>query len=311
MDADMSGVVYFRTPISGTTGLGAGAVCAGPAPVMSEPDKVLLENLAEIEEIIASMGRRKSMDAATIEEFAAHVKLRLVSDDYAIIRAYQGRSSFATYMAAVVAHLLLDYRNHEWGKWHASAEAERLGAAAVELERYLHRDGRSLDEAFAELARKNSGICRAEVDALALRLPKRVRRRTVALDEALTVGTIDDHGTVERARAGKTISAVVTANIAKLPDEDQLLLRLRFDSDMSVAQISRSLHLDQQVLYRRLRKLFGELRKALGRAGIAAGDVADLIGKDTVQLDFRLKNADPGPSEEEESGAAGRPKETP
>src|SRR5258708_36517260 len=114
-------------------------------------------------------------------------------------------------MAGVVAHRLLDYRNHEWGKWHASAEAERLGAAAVELERYLHRDGRSLDEAFAELARKNSGICRAESDAVALRLPTRVRRRTGALDDALTAGTIDDHCTVDQDRAVKTSSAVVTA----------------------------------------------------------------------------------------------------
>src|SRR5258707_12335923 len=152
MDADMSGVVYFRTPISGTTGLGAGAVCAGPAPVMSEPDKGLLENLAEIEEIIASMGRRKSMDAATIEEITGHVKLRLVSDDYAIIRAYQGRSSFATYMAAVAAHLLLDYRNHEWGKWHASPEAEGLGAGVGGLERDLPSDCRCLEESFTALA---------------------------------------------------------------------------------------------------------------------------------------------------------------
>jgi RNA polymerase sigma factor for flagellar operon FliA len=278
---------------------------------MSEPDKILVENLPLIEQIVASIGRRKGMDAAAIEEFAADVKLRLVSDDYSIIRAFAGRSSFSTYMTSVVARLLLDYRNQQWGKWRASAEAERLGETAIELEQLLYRDCRPPEEAFDELVKKHPELTRPDVDALVVRLRRRVRRRMVGLGEASAVGTAADEGSVQDAQSARRISAVVSAHIETLPDEDQLLLRLRFDSEMTVAQISRSLHIGQQLLYRRLYKLFQALRTDLERAGIEAGDVADLIGKDTVLLDFRLKNANVRPSDEEESEAAGRQKENP
>jgi RNA polymerase sigma factor for flagellar operon FliA len=278
---------------------------------MSEPDRILVGNLPLIEQIVASIGRRKGMDAAAIEEFAADVKLRLVSDDYSIIRAFAGRSSFSTYMTSVVARLLLDYRNQQWGKWRASAEAERLGETAIELEQLLYRDCRSPEEAFDELAKKHPGLVREDVDALVLRLRRRVRRRMVSLQEASTVGTAGDEQSVEHAQSAKRISAVVGAHIETLPNDDQLLLRLRFDSEMTVAQISRSLHIGQQLLYRRLYKLFQALRSDLERAGIEAAEVADLIGNDTVLLDFRLKNGNVRPSDEEESEAAGRQKENP
>lgn len=309
----MTRVVYSRSPIFHSSDvLGINAVCVDPVTVvMSEPEKLFIENLPMIEEIIASIGRRKGMDAAAIEEFAADAKLRLISDDYAIIRAFRVRSSFKTYMTAVVARLLLDYRNREWGKWRASAEAERLGEVAVELERYLYRDGLTFDEAFAELAKRHPELIRAGAEALAARLRRRVRRRNVDLGEARMVSTFDDELSMDRVRLAKKLSVVMSGYIVTLTEEDQILLRLRFGSGMSVAEIARSLQLDQPVLYRRLYKLFDELRAVLGREGIAAADIADLIGKDAVVLDFHLKNKDVRPSEEEENGAAGRPKETP
>ncbi len=97
------------------------------------------------------------------------------------------------------------------------------------------------------------------------------------------------------------ISGVVCAFIDQLPDEDQLILRLRFDSEMTVAQIARALNLDQQVLYRRLYGKFTMLRKRLEAAGVSADDVTSLIGHDTEFLDFQLKSRGRRPSEEDES----------
>jgi DNA-directed RNA polymerase specialized sigma24 family protein len=144
-----------------------------------------------------------------------------------------------------------------------------------------------------------------------LRLRRRVRRRMVNLEEASAVGITDDSDSLEREQSARKISAVVSQHIETLPEDDQLLLRLRFESEMTVAQISRSLKTDQPLLYRRLYKLFQELRTKLERAGIAAADVAALIGKDTVLLDFRLKNGKVRPSDPEESEAAGQQEETP
>lgn len=276
---------------------------------MLDPKTFLLEHLPLIEQIIASIGKRNGLDSSAIEELAGEVRLHLVRNDYAVLRKYQGRSPFATYMAAVVGNLLRDRRNREWGKWHASAEAERLGPLALELERHLYRDWRSLDEAIEEMSRTHRDLDRAGLEAIALRLPQRIRRRTVELEAASQVGVRDDERSVERAETAATISREITAYVQTLPELDRLLLHLRFDSEMTVAEIAHSLQSDQQALFRRLYKHFHELRRVLERAGIAAEDVADLIGKDTAALDF-LKKGALRPSQEEESEADGRKKET-
>ncbi len=278
---------------------------------MLEPEQFFLDHLPLIEQIIASTGRRKGLDTAAIEELDAEVKLRLVDNDYAVLRAFQERSSFATYISAVVARILLDLRNHEWGKWHASAEAERAGAVAVDLEQHLYRDSRSLDEAYEELVRQHPEVTRQEVDALYARLRQRVRRRMVELEAASTVEAAGDAESVDRAETAQKLSDVIGQQIEKLPEDDQLLLRLRFDMEMTIPQIAQSLPADEQWLYRRLYKIFKCLRSALKQADIAWRDVTDLIGEDRVLLDFRPKKRKTRPSKTDESGAAGRKKETP
>lgn len=256
---------------------------------MLDAAQFFLDHLPLIEQVIASVGRRKGLDAAAIEELDAEVKFRLVDNDYAIIRAFQERSTFGTYIAAVVARILLNMRNHEWGKWRASAEAERAGAVAVDLEQQVYRDGRSLDQAYAELVKKYPELTRDETDKLYARLRRRVRRRMVALEEAATVAAAEQTESGERTELAARLSEVLKRQIDSLPEDDQLLLQMRFDMEMTVSQIAQALRADDQWLYRRLYKIFKRLRSALKKAGIAWRDVIDLIGEDQVLLDFRLK----------------------
>jgi RNA polymerase sigma factor (sigma-70 family) len=279
---------------------------------MSEPSDLLVRELPLIERIIYAICRRDGMDADEIEEFTAEVRLRLVKDDYAILRAFQGRSQFKTYIAAVVRRLLIDYRRHGWGKWHDSAEAQRLGEIGIDVERALVRDGRSPQEALAQLKDRHPQITLEEIERIAARLPPRVRRTRVDVDHALSVATASPGGVdpVVRSEVASQVSSVVCAFIDGLPEEDQLIIRLRFDSEMTVAQIARSLHRDQQVLYRRLYRHFRDLREALVAAGVDAQAVEDLIGSDSTLLDFQLKNRSVRPSEEGERAVAARQEDT-
>src|SRR5947209_1314930 len=111
------------------------------------PRQLLEDNLDLVERVIRFTSRRQRLDEADAEEFASTVKLRLIENDYAIVRKFQGRSHLSTFLTIVVQRMLLDYRIHHWGKWHASAEAKRLGDVALELEQLLHRDGRTIDDA--------------------------------------------------------------------------------------------------------------------------------------------------------------------
>ena len=76
-----------------------------------------------------------------------------------------------------------------------------------------------------------------------------------------------------------------------LPADDRLILQLRFDSEMSVAEIARSLGLDQKQLYRRIERHLREIRQRLEDAGIAADEAREILGDRGTVLDFRLASS--------------------
>jgi RNA polymerase sigma factor (sigma-70 family) len=274
---------------------------------------LLEENLGLIDRVIGFTARRQRLDESEAEEFASTVKLKLVENDYAIVRKFQGRSKFATFMTIVVKNMLYDYRIHYWGKWHASAEAKRLGDLAVALERLLLRDGRTIDDALPLLRAKYPEITRQSLQALADRLPERpARRRMVDLSEAETVTvepeTEEQVLMAEREQTCKRLSSVMRDAIAKMPEEDRLFLKLRFECTFKVADIARSMQIEQKLLYRRMDKILLDLRAELERAGIDPSNAADLIGREGADLDFDLGTPPPRPSKPGKGSVAARRK---
>ena len=265
-----------------------------------EAPELLTSNLALIERAVAFACRRYRLDATDEEELRSIVHLRLVENDYTILRAYEQRSSFATYISIVVQRMALDYRIHAWGKWHASAEAKRLGALAVELEQIVRRDGRTLDEAFSLLAPKHDGVTRDSLQALLARLPERAaRHREVDLEEAEPIAVTDvDEPLIahERRTDAERLSSLMNGLMARVPDDERLILQLRFEGGMTVAQIARALGLDQKLTYRRIERRMRDIKEELLHAGISAHDVLDLIGRDESLIRFDVGKQDPRPS---------------
>ncbi|HYC62929.1 MAG TPA: sigma-70 family RNA polymerase sigma factor [Thermoanaerobaculia bacterium] len=251
--------------------------------------ELLLENLPLVERIAASLCRRKAMTPDQVEDFSAELKVRLIDNDYAIIRRFAGRSSFATYLAAVAAHVLLDYRIRLWGKWNPSNEAKRLGPVAVALEKLLFRDEQTLEEAATALRERYPDVSQTEIEVFAARLPHRVRRRLVDLDEAAVPVEAPHVLDIESVKVGRRISTIVNEFIDRLPERDQMVFRLRFETSMTTTQIARALHLDVKTLYRRFEGWFAVLRKQLEQAGISARDIDALVGGNSDFLDFKLK----------------------
>ena len=283
---------------------------------MGNPNELLTANLPLIERAVAFACRRYRLDPNDAEEFAAIVNLKLVENDYAILRAYEARSSFATFISVVVQRMALDYRIHAWGKWHTTAEAKRLGPLAIDLEKLLHRDGRTLDEAVVILGATYDGVTRESLAALAGRLPVRVpRMREVAIGEAaeLRAQTSEVDERVfehDRRLISQRLSELMSRIIDALPEDEQLILHLRFEGGMPVSQIARALQLDQKLLYRRLERRMRDIRAELERSGIATDQVLDLIGRDETFLDFDLGKRNPRPSIAADESAAARSEES-
>jgi RNA polymerase sigma factor (sigma-70 family) len=272
--------------------------------VSMEPRELLLTYLPQIERAIAHVSQRQGLTPEEAEDFASTVKLRLIENDYAIIRAFEGRSSPTTYFGIVAQRMLFDHRNKEWGKWRASAEAKRLGPAAIELERHLNRDGLTLDEAFRALKSNGHDLTRTAMEGLVKRLPLRApKRREVSLDEAgrdaVIGGQIEaDAAGSERRKVEDRVSALVNEWLRELPDADWFLLRQRFEDGMTVAQIARATRDDPQHLYRRIKRRMNEIRKLLNDAGLDAAEVLDLIGRNDTNLEFLLPKNPSRPSKD-------------
>lgn len=271
-----------------------------------------MSSLAVVDRAVAFACRRYGFDPDEREEFAAIVRLKLIEDDYAVLRAYEGRSSISTFLSIVVQRMALDYRVHVWGKWHASAEAKRMGTLAVELEQLLHRDGRTLDDALVILSSRHDGLTRASLAALAARLPERAARpRSVDLDAAASVAGTRGSDVeepllaAERRNASRHVSSIMGSLVAQLPEDERLILQLRFEGGMTVAQISRSLGLDQKLTYRRIERRMRELREELGRAGLEPREVLDLLGGDEplVHFDFGKRESRPSIPADERASA--------
>lgn len=281
-----------------------------------EGHELLTENLAVIERAIGFAARRYRLTPEDAEEFEGVVKLKLVENDYAILHAYEQRSSFATFISVVVQRMALDYRIHTWGRWHPSAEAKRLGTLALELEQLLNRDGRTFDDAVVLLCSKHDGVTRESLAALAAKLPPRPpRHREVELDEAAPVALTARAGadepllTDDRRRQSAHLSELMAGLMSRLPQDDRLILQLRFEGGMTVAQIARSLGLDQKMTYRRIDRSMRDIRRELERSGIASSDVADLIGRDEAFLHFELGNQESRPSIPRDERAQRQPEE--
>lgn len=251
-------------------------------------------HLPLIERLITACTRRHHLGVEEADDFRSEVHLRLIDQDCAIFRKFQNRCSLATYLTVVVERLLLDFRVRQWGKWRPSAEARRLGPVAIALERLMTRDGLPFGEA-CEVLRTNHQV-EAERDALyaiAMRLPLRHRRQLVdegSLEEqpANTDGPDVSGFEDERRVAAGRIQAAVRRAILTLEPVDRVALRLRFRDGVTVADIARTLSLDQRMLYRRFETILRELRASLEAEGITGTEAIELVSRPDLDMALGL-----------------------
>lgn len=248
------------------------------------PEDLFLSNLGLIDRVTAFVCRRSRLRPDEAEEFTSHVHLKLIEDDYAVLRKFEGRSSLATYLTTVIHRLFFQYRVQLWGKWRPSAEARRLGDKAITVERLITRDGHSLSETIDILTTgAERDFTRAEIEALYVRLPPRSPRPSLVSElpahaEVPAADRSDDAIlSAERHQTARAAAAALDEAIASMDAEDQVILKMRFWSALRVPEIAAALHLDAKKIYKRIDRLLGVLRSRLLDAGIGAEEIAQLL----------------------------------
>ena len=266
-----------------------------PSLTREQGEQLFLKELETIESAIRFACGRAALVDAEAEDFASEVKMRLIENDYAVLRTFEGRAKFRTFIDIVIHRMLLDLRIQQWGKWRSSAEAKRLGPIAVELETIINRDGRSVREALPHCRKFDPTVTVETLNELATRLPERTQRpRPVNVDTVSDELRIDGD-TVSEAAFGaehkvtaEAAGEIIRSTIAELSHDDRLLLRLHFGAGMTIAAIARTQQMEQKPLYRRLQRCLRELRRRLEASGISATAALEAAEMRTDDLNLAL-----------------------
>ena len=260
------------------------------------PEQLYLDNLDLIERIATHACRRSRLRPEDKEDFISWVKLKLIEDDYAVLRRYEKRenATLRTFLTVVINHLLQDYQNHLWGKWRNSAEALRLGHVAERLEQLILRDGYTFDEA-CEILRTNEKmeLSVAQLADLRAKLPPRSPRQVIS-EEVLrfepTRELQPDQQLEEKEQRldRRRLCMALQRALETLPAEDRLLIMMTLQH--KVSDIARIQKVEQKPLYRRIDKIHKVLEKALERQAVWREDVKRILGFLNKNRDEKKKN---------------------
>lgn len=249
-----------------------------------EAEAKLVEELPRLERGIAALCRRHGVRGDDADDFASWAKLRLVEDDYAMLRKFRGESALSTYLTVVVRMLHRDWSVQQRGRWRPSAEARRLGTVAMRLEQLVHRDGMALAQAAERLRTERvTDLSDRALGGILRALPARAPLRPQVVDADVVDTLPADAGADERVvreeseLRRRSADMALDGAIEQLAAEDRLIVRMRFWDGLSLADVARALHVPQKPLYRRMEKLLGQLRERLSERGVSSEDVRELL----------------------------------
>lgn len=244
------------------------------------------KSLTQIDAVIRAVCIRHSIYGSEAEEFASTIRLKLIEDDYKKIRDFKGKSSLKTYLYAVISRLFIDELRSRKGRWRPSADAKRLGPVAGKLEELICRDNNTFDEACYTLLSipSFSSYSRDELYEIYLKLPKKENRHLAEADpECLSVlSSTDPHpdevlhnkrmDSIERS-----IEGLIRIILPSLNEEDRLILKMRFDNDLSIAMITEVIGQKRGYVEKRINQILAGFKEGILSSGININDAMEVI----------------------------------
>jgi RNA polymerase sigma factor (sigma-70 family) len=262
-----------------------------------DDEALFLASLPVIDGTAGQICRRHHMTGADAEDFRSVARLHFMERNCEVLRRFEGRSSLPTYVNVVIQRLFLDYRNRQWGRWRPSAEAKRYGPTAILLEQLIVRDGWTAEQA-AEILRVNHGIT---IDEPLTTLCNKFSDRTAGREFVSEAGaeTVESPGPGadvdvirgEQDFLAQRVRRALNRARQALDPQERLVLKMRFEDSVSIADISRALHLDQKRLYRMIERLLARIGRCIEAEGISRSEVRTLFADGT--LDWS-QSAEPG-----------------
>lgn len=230
-------------------------------------EQLIAQQRGTIDQVVQSLSRKYFLAPAEIEEFRRVAARALERNHYELLRAFEGKSTWGTYLETVLTREFFEFQTALWGEWRPSGHANRLGAAAVLLEELVRRDHFSVPDAIEWMRTTH------RVD-----LP---RHRILELAEQLGLTTPPAHarrGLASRSDlAAADLRDAVRDALALVSPDDRLIVQLRFRDHQPITRIARVLNLDARPLQRRIETIKDTIRHSLRTQGIRSEEIEALL----------------------------------
>jgi DNA-directed RNA polymerase specialized sigma24 family protein len=224
-------------------------------------EQLIEQQQPHVERVIHDLARRYFLASAEIEEFRAVVAHALERNDFELLRAFDGKSTWETYLRTVITREFMRFRTSLWGAWRPTSLARRLGPAATLLEELMVRDGFTLPDA-TEWMRTTHRVDLS-------------RHRIAQLAEEL--GLAGERRPASAGRHDEALRRALTDALALLVAEDRLIIELRCRDGAPFTRIASLLKTDVRPVQRRLEAAKAVLGESLRTQGVAAADVESLM----------------------------------
>lgn len=246
-----------------------------PAPPLD--DGAIANLLSLVARIARTLAHKKGLSRQDTDDFAQDAAVKFIENDYAVYRKFRGDAQLATYATSVISRLLIDRVIGERGKFRPSPEATEQGEVAIDLERYVYRDGLTFSAACEKLRTEHDvTLSDLELEALFGTLPRRYRREQVGpapLEQLPSRSSAEDGILDDERRTRDTRFAAVLAKCkAQVSSQDALILAYWAQEVRSV-DIAKTLGIPAKQVYNRVEVLKKLLRRLLEDVGIESSNL--------------------------------------
>jgi len=238
--------------------------------------------LDEYATAILQVVRHIERDSDSVPDCFQFVCEALSANSFRRLRKFrpQGPAVFSTWLRAVVRNLCLDWRRKQVGRHRFFKSISRLSVFDQEVFRHLYERRLSFDETFQSLrsifpditpaqlaesrARIEQALTMKQRRLLDARISQRASQTSASFDEIPAANLSDPAPDPEAQALLKERATALRRAVGRLPQHERLLIRLRFEQELTLDQVARLLDLgNAQRVERQIRGVLEKLREEL------------------------------------------------
>jgi DNA-directed RNA polymerase specialized sigma24 family protein len=224
-------------------------------------DELIDEQWAHIEEVVRALGRRHYLSADQLDQFRGVVHRSLQLNDFELLKSFDGRSTWETYLTTVISRELILFQGTIWQQWRPSRLAQQLGPAAVLLEKLVHSDGLRIRDAI-QVMHSVHGV--RERRYVLLQIARRLRLKDAPAELASNRADHVDGRYAEALREA----------LKRLTPDERLMVQLRVRDQQPLSRIALMMAVDVA----RLTHLLERAKMCIADALVEQGMPRELVG---------------------------------